>query len=79
MSDPLTFDYEFQFTNNFDINVYNNCSISLSPEDNTIRQNLIEDLTLKLKQIISEVPGIHVFSSFQDFNGSRYKITFTHS
>lgn len=79
MSNSLSFDYEFIFTNSFDINVYNNCTISLLSIDNISRQNLIETKTLELKQILTEVPGIHVFSTFLNFNGSKYKITLTHS
>jgi len=41
------FDYEFEFTNNFDINVYNNCTIITL--NDIIRQNLIETITLEIK------------------------------
>jgi len=72
MSD-LIFDYEFIFTSGiFDSTIYNLCIL----QDTTgTRLDDVKNVILKIKKIFTELPGLHIFSTFLQQNQIRYKIT----
>ena len=67
------FDYEFIFTSGiFDSTVYNLCTL----QDSTgTRLNDVKNVVLEIKKILTEIPGLHIFSTFLQQNQFRYKIT----
>jgi hypothetical protein len=76
MSLVAIFDYEFVFYTN-DINItfdtiYNQCTLE-DPSGN--RRALIYDKCLEILQILTRTPGIHICSSFVNYNNKRYKVT----
>ncbi len=71
-------DYNFTFfteditdINKFDT-IYNMCTIE-DPSGN--RRALIYDKSLEILRILSMTPGIHICSSFVNYNNKRYKVT----
>lgn len=62
--------YEYIFTNNFDISVYNNGPVSDSEFLSTLEQQVSI-----ISNILSFNPGIPRFSSFIKHNNDDYKIT----
>ena len=76
MSLNIIFDYEFVFYTN-DINItfdtiYNQCTLE-DPSGN--RRALIYDKCLEILQVLTRTPGIHICSSFVNYNIKRYKVT----
>lgn len=72
MSD-LTFTYEFNFTNGiFEQSIYDNCDI---PDPNNLRQPIIENMVSEILTIFTNVPGLHIFSTFVNYENVKYKIT----
>jgi hypothetical protein len=76
MSLGTIFDYEFVFyTNDINTNfdtIYNQCTLEdLSGNSRT----LIYDKCLEILQILTRTPGIHICSSFVNYNNKRYKVT----
>ena len=62
--------YEYLFTNNFDMSVYNNGPVS----DDEFLSKLQQQVNL-ISEILSFNPGIPRFSSFVKHNEIDYKIT----
>ena len=69
----LDFDYEFIFTSGeFDSTVYNLCTL----EDNIgTRLNDVKNVILEIQRIFTQLPGLHIFSTFLQQSQYRYKIT----
>lgn len=67
------FSYEFNFINGiFEQNIYDKCDIN----DNIgNRQIMIEDMVIKMLGILRDIPGLHIFSSFVNYDNIIYKIT----
>jgi hypothetical protein len=70
--------YEFYFytdditeVGKFDT-IYNMCTIE-DPFGN--RRGLVYDKCLEILEILSITPGIHICSSFVNYNNKRYKVT----
>jgi hypothetical protein len=72
------YDYLFEFYTN-DITdldkfntIYNTCTLE-DPTGN--RKALIYNKSLEILEILSRTPGIHICSSFVNYNNKRYKVT----
>jgi hypothetical protein len=70
-----TFDYELNFTNDYDENVIDNSSVP-DKDDIDFKNEVIAKIN-QLKLIKQLQPGIANLSSYVDFNASRYKISLT--
>lgn len=69
----MDYDYEFTFVKVFDQFLYDQCTI---PEtDNDGRKQVVQNTTLLISDVLNNMPGINVFSSFCQFNGKNYKVT----
>lgn len=67
------FDYEFIFPLGvFDQNIYNQCTL---PDVNNSRLQGVKDIIIEIKRIFTEIPGLHIFSTFLQQETYRYKIT----
>lgn len=67
------FKYEFNFTNGvFEQVIYDKCDI----KDNIGgRQIIIENMVLEILTIFKNIPGLHIFSTFVNYDNINYKIT----
>jgi hypothetical protein len=69
----LDFDYEFIFTSGtFDSCVYNLCTLKDTTGN---RLNDVKNVILDIQRIFTQLPGLHIFSTFLQQNQYRYKIT----
>lgn len=75
----IQYDYIFEFYKNDDITdiskfntIYNQCTLE-DPSGN--RKDLIYNKCLEILQILSITPGIHICSSFVNYENKRYKVT----
>ena len=66
------FDYEFYFTNDFDANVILQ---SDAPDKSQGLQDFINSKVQEMKIILGLHGGVHKFSTFNEENSIRYKIT----
>jgi hypothetical protein len=74
----IQYDYIFEFYKNDDITdiskfntIYNQCTLE-DPSGN--RKDLIYNKCLEILQILSITPGIHICSSFVNYENKRYKV-----
>lgn len=70
------FDFELNFTNNFDPAVIANGDI---PDKEQAFVGLVNTEVLKIENVLSMYPGIKTMSSFTKYNFRTYKLTLTKS
>jgi hypothetical protein len=78
LNTQFVWDYEFYFytdditeVGKFDT-IYNMCTLEDPSGD---RRSLVYDKCLEILEILSITPGIHICSSFVNYNNKRYKVT----
>ena len=72
------YDYLFEFYTNdiTDLDKFNTIYDQCTLEDPTgNRKAIIYNKSLEILEILSRTPGIHICSSFVNYNNKRYKIT----
>lgn len=69
--------YEFSFTDSFSQTIYDQCAIAVT--DNAGRQAAIQDTCLQIQNVVKNMKGLHIFSSFCDWESQKYKVTIKNS
>ena len=73
MNETFDHDFEVEFKSAFSPNVITNAGI---PNDDDVNfLNEVETLVNNMQSVLQIQPGVHVISSYLDFNYVRYKIT----
>ena len=66
------FDYELEFTTQFDQNVIDNSNVPDKSGDFTVAIQAEVDKITSIKKLY---PGVHVMSTFTTYNSQVYKVT----
>ena len=71
------YDYEFIFPSvNYDQTIYDQCII---PDPTGKRQPFVQNFIEQIKFMLIQIPGVHNFSTFFNYQDKRYKITLVHN
>jgi hypothetical protein len=69
-------DYEFIFPSvNYDQTIYDQCNI---PDPTGKRQHVVQNFIEQLNFMLTQMPGVHNFSTFFNYLDKRYKVTLIH-